>query len=344
MGTGTVEYVRLWLARAVRDAKAALLVAQHRDPDPVLALYLVQQSTEKACKALLFAAEKQYKEIVSFRHNSLKVFLSFTQTLIQIERMKQPISDLIDSDIHMRLDQVAEWANNTKRNRWFWKELASYDKTVIRKLLGIRSRYNDRRVETVKFIRNSRDGITIESGQFELANLVTIIKEYVTNNLGHLIANPIDVTPSMAQALIDAMEIHHTHDEVPQTGEITFTSRQISMVVDGQFRFAELMVSLYIMSVITLPHEAFTRYPSNPEDNGKPPLGCEQYDDSIGAIAYIERLSKRALVISQELYSKAEIMTAGIRILLEATRVEREREEQARRQAEVERDDEHQQG
>lgn len=339
----TVEYVRLWLERAIKDAKAALLVAQHRDPDPVLALYLVQQSTEKACKALLFAAGKSYKEIVSFRHNSLKVFLSFTTTLVQIERMKQPISDLIDPDIHVRLDQVAEWANNTKRNRWFWKELASYDKVVIRKLLGIRNRYQDRRMQTVKLIRSSSNGITVESGQLELANLVSVVKEYVADNLGHLIENPIDVTPTMAQALLDTMGISYAPEEVQQTGE-TFTSKQISMVFDEQFRFAELIVSLYIMSVITLPHEAFTRYPSAPNTSGKPPIGCEQYDDSIGAIAYIERLSKRALVISQELYSKAEIMTAGIRILLEATRAEHEREEQARRQAEVERDDERQQG
>ena len=336
MGTGTVEYVRLWLARAVRDAKAALLVAHHRDPDPVLALYLVQQSTEKACKALLFAAGKSHKEIVGLGHNSLKVFLSFTTTLVQIERMKQPISDLIDPDIHVRLDQVAEWANNTKRNRWFWKELASYDKVIIRKLLGIRNRYQDRRTQTVKLIRSSPNGITIESGQFELANLVSIVKEYVSDNLGHLIENPIDVTPTMAQAFLDTMGISYIPDEVPQTSEITFKSKQISMVFDEQFRFAELIVSLYIMSVITLPHEAFTRYPSNPEDSGKPPLGCEQYDSSIGAIAYIKGLSKRAEVISKELYSKAEVVTTGVRNLLEATRVERE--EQARRQAEVERD------
>ena len=345
MGTGTVEYVRLWLARAVRDAKAALLVAQHRDPDPVLALYLVQQSTEKACKALLFAAGKQYKEIVGFRHNSLKVFLSFTRTIFQTEQMKQSLIALVDQDIYAKMDQVAKLAANPKQS--LWKELASYDKAVVGKLTNIPELYRKRREKARELLQKS-PRLTIEPSQFELANLVTIIKAYVAENLGHLGENWIDVTPSMAQSLIEARGGHYNHEEFLQMGRVTRTGKEISKEIskefDGQLRFGELMVSLYIMSVITLPHEAFTRYPSDPGDGGKPPLGCEQYDSSIGAIAHIKKLSKRSLFISQELHNNAEAVTTGVRNLLEATRVEREREEQARRQAEVEREDEHQQG
>ena len=327
--TAAAEYVRLWLKRAVRDAKYALLAAQHREPDPVLALYLVQQSTEKACKALLFAAGKKYTRVVGFGHDSLKVFLSFTRTFVQAERMKQAISDLADQDVYVTLNQIANLAANPKQS--LWKELASYDKAVVGKLTNIPELYRKRREKAMQLLQRS-PRLTIEPSQLELANLVTIIKAYVADNLGHLIENWIDVTPTTAQTLIDMMGIRYTHEEVLQTGRVTLTGKELSKGFDGQLRFAELIVSLYIMSVITLPHEAFTRYPSDPGDSGQPPLGCEHYDDSIGAIAHIKKLSKRALFISQELHNNAEIVTAGIQVLIEATRAEREREEQRRRQ------------
>ncbi len=333
-----LNYVRLWLIRARMDAEAALSMYRR---DPVLALYLVQQATEKACKALLFATGKPYKEIVNFRHDSLNVFLSFTQTLVPIERMKQSLVDLVDQDVYMKLDQVAKLSENLKQIPW--KEFASYDGAVVGELISIPDRYRKRREKAVQLLQRA-PRLTIEPSQLELANLVTIIKAYVAGNLGHLGENWIDVTPTMAQKFIDMMGIRYTHEEALQTGTVTLTGKEISKGFDGQLRFGELMISLYIMSVVTLPHEAFTRYPSDPGDSGNPPLGCEQYDSSIGAIAHIKKLSKRALFISRELHNNAEAVTAGVQVLLEAIRAEREREEQARRQAEVERDDEHQQG
>lgn len=80
------------------------------------------------------------------------------------------------------------------------------------------------------------------------------------------------------------------------------------------------MVDLYIMSAITLPHESYTRYPSDPHDRGKPPLGYEQYDASIGAFFYIKRLSNRARKISRNLHEEAEMITAGIQNSLAALR------------------------
>ena len=332
----TVEYVRLWLAKAISDAKVALLAA---DPDPVHALYMVQQSTEKACKALLFAAGKQYKEVRKFQHISLNVFLSFTETFVQIRWIQQSISDLVAPDIYMKIGQVMEQARNP--NTEFWNELARWDKTVISKLLSVRKRYRRAREKMLELIQNS-PSITFESSQ---PDVVSVIEEYVTTNFGHLTNKArIDFTSTLARALTDMVGIHRITKKGSRKGKITFTSEQITELVDGLFRFGELMADLYIISAITFTHEAYTRYPSAPNQDGKPSLGYEQYDASSGPIVMIRPLSQRALEISQEMHDNAEVMTAGIRILLEATRVEREREEQARRQAEVERDAEHQQG
>lgn len=308
----TLDYVRLWLKRARMDAEAALLIAR-RDDDSVLALYLVQQSIEKACKALLLAAGKKYSQVVGFRHNSLNVFLSFVKTFIQIEWMRQSIRDLIAPDIYEEFDRVAEWAGNPARHRWFWTGLASYDKAVVSNLLNIQKHCQNRRMQISKKIRDSTRNsppIIIESSQPEV--IVSVIEEYVIGNLGHLIEARIDFISTVARGLIDMVGIHRLDEEVSQTGKVTFTSKQISMAFNSQFRFGELMVGLYIMSVITLPHEAYTRYPSNPERGGKPPLGCEQYDSLIGAFFHIKRLSKSALNISKNLHDNAAMITGEI--------------------------------
>lgn len=312
-----LDYVRLWLKRARLDANAAVRLAKR---DPVLALYLVQQSTEKACKALLFAAGKEYKDVIKLRHSSLKAFLSFTELFVQIEWMKQSFSGLVAPGIYQELDRIKKWGEHPKENRKFWKDLARYDNVTIDKLLSIPIHYRMACNGMLQLIRNSPN-LLLTSNQLEITDIVGVIEKYATDNFGHLTnETQIALASTFARAFTDAIGTRRIKEEVSKTGKVIFTGNEISVTVDKHFRFAELMVDLYIMSAITLPHESYTRYPSNPHGNGKPPRGCEQYDSSIGVFFHIKGLAKHAQEISNNLHAKAPMVTEGIQNSLAALR------------------------
>lgn len=200
-----LDYVRLWLKRARLDARAAVSLAKR---DRVLALYLVQQSTEKACKALLVAAGKEYKEIKNLRHSSLKVFLSFTTIFVQIKGVQRSISDLIAPDIYQELDRVQKWAEDPKQNRGFWKELACYDKMIIDKLLSIGIYYQRACRSTLKLISDA-PGLLLTSGQLETTDVVGVVEKYVIDNFGHLTnATRIALASTLARSFTDAIVTH----------------------------------------------------------------------------------------------------------------------------------------
>ena len=91
-----MEYARRWLDRAIKDFSVFKKIVRFdnktkktvRCSDPALAIYLLQQSIEKAVKAVAVASgQYEARDFVGFyKHNSLALILNLNNKIVTVRR------------------------------------------------------------------------------------------------------------------------------------------------------------------------------------------------------------------------------------------------------------------
>lgn len=286
------EYVGLWFQRALADAKAARSLAVS---DAVLALYLIQQSAEKACKALLLEWGDSFDAVFRIGHKPLKVFLKFAKMVMEKADMTPAITQIIGENSYDALDR---FVNDQEQ----WANLAVMLPEAVSALLSVRNVLNDQHAMKLKHFPRYRKLVFVAT-PIGSAGMVAHEIAKKLPNFHH------KDTMEFARFFIN-IRWNDFSDATGRLVTVPITKRQM----DWYLKRVNAYVGLFVLSAITFPHEAYARYPARPDSppdgleairgKRKGKFGIQHYDNRIGAFALIQEVITEAEAVLKDLTVK----------------------------------------
>lgn len=293
------EYVGLWFQRALADAKSARALAAG---DAVLALYLIQQSVEKACKALLLEWGDSFDAIVKINHSSPKVFLRFAAVVREKADTTLAITRLVGENGHDALDR---FVNDPEQRA----KLAVMPPEDVSALFSVRNVLDDQRTTKLKHFPRRRKLVVAATSTGHAG----MVAHEVAKKFPNLHRKD---TLEFARFLISI----HWSDLPGATGRlmtVSITKRQL----DWYLKRVNAYVRLFVLSAVTFPHEAYARYPARPDSppdgleaikgkrRGK--FGIQHYDSRIGVFALITDVIAETEAVLKDLTAKMPSPSPG---------------------------------
>ena len=294
-----IEYARRWLNRAIKDfsvfRKLVPVDRKTNKPircsDPALAVYLLQQSIEKAVKAAAIASG-QYGA-TDFRHyyshNSLGLITNlYNRIIAQLQVMdldtvaKQMGIDLLDGESKLKMleNQVMGKTHLLGKNG----EDVDFRSASIR----ISPEVIDQIINMIMQIRSSTLAITrvafsmlpklrVQKGQAVVEDTEGFLK-----SLADSIATELQIrSPSEEQtkAAIDLVQ-----QMIDSGFEPVGKLKRRDIITDNVGAWA-LSTALFFLSYLTFAHEGTSRYPLKRGGNIKTgKIGCDDYDATLGIV------------------------------------------------------------
>lgn len=319
-----LEYANRWLNRAIKDFNLFKLLVpfdrKTRKPvkcsDPALAVYLLQQSVEKAVKATALASQQyEYKDLRKFGHNSLALIINLNNKMVEalknlgldskaallglnIEEGEQKLSDF---DKQLRgeikwLDKNGEKVKIDNESRSVTPELI--DIILDTAILS--------RKKILEIIRVSFGVLSdILGKQDKIAN---INPEMFAKILSEGISKNLNVKPLDEDQLKFPFEVTKQMNILGLESKDNFPNRKDTITnYLGVWAFS---YSLLWLTYLTFSHESTSRYPlKNKGDIKKGRIGCDDYDDNLGIVNRIGRIGYATNLTLNEM--KNQINTIG---------------------------------
>jgi len=300
-----VEYARRWLDRAIRDFSVFRKLVPFdgktnkpiRCSGPALAVYLLQQSIEKAVKAAAIASgqygARDFRQYYS--HNSLGLIANlYNRIIAQIQVMhldtvaKQMGVDLLDGESKLRTleNQVMGKTHLLGKNG----EDLNFRSTSIR----ISPEVIDQIINMIIRIRSSTLAITrvafgmlpmlgVHKGQAVIEDTEGFLRSLADSIAANLqISSPSEQQMKAAAQLIQQM-IGSGFEPVgePKRRDI----------IAGNLGAWALSAALLFLSYLTFAHESTSRYPLKRGGNTRTGrIGCDDYDTTLGIVNRIGRI------------------------------------------------------
>lgn len=301
-------FVRLWVEFAKQDARVALLIVERQRENAQFALYHVQQSIEKANKALLLLTGNPKYDMDYLRktlsHDSLKASLEFIRINAEIEALKPYVKQSVKGDVYARLDEVIG------KSRAYSDDLAWLPPHIVAVFLKLTGQLAPGKLladiipdHPLKLTQDQME----EHGLLELLMSHFNLKGYEKNT---------EAFRPLLQKTVEEME-SYILPQLRSDGVFEINAQQFRESLDKdkqvmfRFMFVRLVVGLYVMSALTSSHEATTRYPFAPGAN-------RQYDASVGVIFLIEDLAKESDRIATDFLEHFDEIAERIRTLHES--------------------------
>ena len=282
-----------------------------RCSDPALAVYLLQQSIEKATKAVAAATGKySYTRLKSQGHNSLNTLLDFYREILNTI-LKQHGLNVIGAGFGLNLEvglnrivSLMTEAKKTSRQRkageiLYSEQLAQATKTEIDKILSMLLIIRDSGFLGVpKSIFGPHTRISIDQTKIDTSTPA----DFVASTLPEL-RKQLNI-PQLSKKDLSLLE-----DVVSlfAAGGITKESSGDKIVIErpteeqlGQWS----LIALLALAMYTFPHESTTRYPGYGIKKEKPgPHGYEDYDYNLGIVSELGQLGYLTTMALGELES-----------------------------------------
>lgn len=303
-----LEYAQRWLDRAIKDFEAFKRLVPFdkrthktiRCSDPALAVYLLQQSVEKAVKAAAIASG-QYKTndfTTYYKHNSLALILNLNKKIItKIDLLGlKPVANLMGIDLvngDLKLSDLENQVMGGKLNSTletekkvnFREESVSISAEIIDNILNKIIQARTLILDIIQSAFAHLPELGIRKGRGTVEN-----PEVFTQKLSDSITSDLKLcAPSEAQmkAPVELLKILSNHS-VPPTDGLKRTD-----MIANNLGFWSFSIALYFLTYLTFAHESPSRYPRKPgkADNVKTnELGCEDYDERLGIVNRIGRI------------------------------------------------------
>jgi len=299
-----VEYARRWLTRAIKDFtlfKKLVPFDRRTDKpvkcsDPALAVYLLQQSIEKAIKAAAVASG-QYKPrdfISYFRHNSLALIIDLnTKIVSQIQYIGLgPIATMMGVDLVDGSSKLAALKNQImgtvplldKQGREvdFRTESRRIPPEIIDQLLDMVIKHRSLLLDVIRTTfrilpREIRKGYVHSDDPQELLKQLSYV---IAANLK--VESPSEEQLKVPLAFVKRMA-NLGFSPVDELKRWETTEDHL-----GAWAFSHALLWL---SYLTFGHEETARYPLRQKGNiqaGK--VGCDDYDDTLSIVNRIGRV------------------------------------------------------
>ena|GEM_PF-5117638 len=299
-----VEHARRWLDRAIKDFALFRKVLPFnrkttrpvKCSDPALALYLLQQSIEKAVKAAAIASgqyrTRDFRRY--FRHNSLALIIDLNTKIVS--RLQDlglaPVAQLMGVDLAdggSKLttleDQIMgsiPLLDKQGKKVDFRTESRRMKPEAIDKLLGVVTMHRTLLLDVigVTFRSLPRD---IRRGYVECDDAQGLLSQ-----LSHLIAAQLNVKPPSEDQLRAPLALVNAMADLGFSATDKPNRRDITAGHLGVWAFSHALLWL---SYLTFAHEETTRYPLDHKgDIEAGEIGCHDYDDALGIVDRISSI------------------------------------------------------
>jgi len=318
-----LSYSLLWLKRAQRDFNAyKKLVPGHKDDlknvrcsDPALALYLLQQSIEKASKSVIVATGLyDYKDIINFKHNSFEVLLDFYKTTLSIFKNNSfalaLFTDISGRNIAQGSQKIDDVLSKCKIKP---SKSNPSEITISEQSATIAADDVDTLLDYLIIIR-TQGYIGALSKLFKPHGKIQI----VDNKLDF--TSPANFSSSLLDQFCEQLNVSDLPKEAVEkisnaveylflNSKLVATHKQRHIIKRADIERQTLgqwsLLALLFLAALTYPHEATTRYPGPPKKD-KRLQGFEDYDMGMGIIMRLGRLGHVASLAIRDLKPELE--------------------------------------
>ena len=270
------EQSKAWLNQARRDCGAVERLLgpkpQHLPDTPEVAVYLLQQSVEKAVKALMVADGKDEKDFPrEFRHNSLKVVLDYLARRFALPVFGQTM-DTLSRDPVMGLPNAIEALLAFESVKGMlqageFRNLAVMPADEMRPVVQLIADLHNAIESGVRGLLASRTRVEVDLDKLSSSSAMDYLWEVVNNLFVYSPALSGEAT-AVAKALIGNLA-SEMPERTSEDEELDILINRDSLLSNWIMPHLWTPISLYLLAALTYPHEASSRYPAQygaPED------------------------------------------------------------------------------
>lgn len=320
--TSNVEHAKRWLNRANKDfnlfkklvsfdSKTKKMV---RCTDPALAVYLLQQSIEKAVKAVAIASgQYEARDFVRFySHNSLALIINLNTKFVSkikeldlgsiVGLMGGDVADgesklnLLESQILGKTPLISKEGKKVS----FKQETLSLTPEGIDILLNSSINIREKLLNTIKDIFRMLASIGIGKGQVSVENpeeFIKVLSEGLSKHMG---------TARLSEEQLKApLELVKFMDELGIEAAADTISR--NDVTANYLSVWGFSYSLLWLTYITFAHESSSRYPLKHKGDIKSGrLGCDDYTEKLGIVSRLGQIGYATSITLNEMKNEIE--------------------------------------
>jgi hypothetical protein len=320
-----LENAKRWLRRAQMDfngfKRFVSVDRKSRKPvrcsDPALAVYLLQQSIEKATKAVAAATGKySYRRLKSQGHNSLKLLLSFYRDILKTILKRPELSALgaglgLDNEGLNKIINLMMEVEKTSKNRkadetLYVEQFARATNAGISQILNL-----------MLFFRGS-GFLGVSKSVFGPHSKIVIAREKIdTTTPQNFVSSTFEELgkqlniPQLPKGIFELLEnlvklwAPSGITEEGSEGKIVIERPTKEML--GQWS----LVALLILAMYTFPHESTARYPGDIiRKKTSAPSRYEDYNENLGIVSQLSLMGYVTMLALNELEPELEAIAA----------------------------------
>jgi len=316
-----VEHAKRWLNRANKDFNLFKKLVGFdnrinkpaRCSDPALAVYLLQQSIEKAVKAVAIASgQYEPRDFVRFyKHNSLALIINLNlKMLAKLKElgadcmMSLTGMDLMDAESKLStlesqvLGKIPLISKDGKKVS-FRQECMNLKPETIALLIDSYILARQKLLDVIKTAFKVLSDMGIHKGHGSIKNTNAFIKK-----LSEEITSRLNISPLSKEQLQIPEEVIKLMHSFGLEADNDIDRRDVTVHHLAVWAFS---YSLLWLSYITFAHESGPRYPLKHKGNiniGR--LGCDDYDAKLGIVNRIGQLGYAASLTLSEMKNEIE--------------------------------------
>lgn len=320
-----LEDAKRWLRRAQMDfngfKRFVPLDKKSRKPvrctDPALAVYLLQQSVEKATKAVAAATGKySYRRLKSQGHNSLIILLSFYREILNT-LLKQPELNRLGAGLGLDNEGLNKIINLTIEVKKTDKNRKAGEVLYVEQFARATNAGISQSLNLLLSLRG-RGFLGVPKSIFGPHSKIVIAREEIdTSTPANLVSSTLKELRkqlNLPQLPKGTSELLENAVKLWASGGITEEGSEEKIVIErptkellGQWS----LVALLILAMYTFPHESTARYPRDRVRKKTPaPFGYEDYNENLGIVSQLGQMGYVTMLALSELELELEAIAA----------------------------------
>ena len=316
-----VHRAEVWLKQARNDHDALQrLFRRYKQPGPgylprtpEVAVYLLQQTVEKATKALMVAAGYNEETLRKppYGHDSLRVVLEFFKRPFDVPGFS-PTLDVLLKTQPLEVNDAEEARKSIddliqKVKGGYAKELAVISPDAVQLIVGLMQTLRKRFVSRVRASLPSRTSLRVDASGVEDSTAADRLWSIATSTIqdNTIPAEQMEASKEVAAQMLSFVAPRLAEGLRDADGQIITIQR--NQLLAYAFLPVWGLLSLYLLAALTFPHEASSRYPAPgdaPDDPTKAAkrgmLGTKHYTPKLGIVAQLPELNSLTKLVLQD--------------------------------------------
>jgi hypothetical protein len=280
-----------------------------RCSDPALAVYLLQQSIEKAAKAVAAATGKySYARLKSQGHNSLNTLLDFYREVLSTILKQQGLSVVgagfgldLEEGLNRIISLMTEAEKGPRQRKvgeiLYSEQIAQATKAEIDRILNMLLIIRQSGFLGVpKSIFGPHSKISIDQSKIDTSTPASFVASTLPELRKRL--NIPQLSKKDLSLLEDVVSLFASGGIIRESSGDRIVIERPTEDQLGQWS----LIALFALAMYTFPHESTTRYPGYGTKKEIPgPHGYEDYDYSLGIVSELGQLGYLGMLTLDEL-------------------------------------------